>query len=51
MPYTIEKRGEEFCVINKKTGKNNGCSNSRERAIAHMRLLYGVDEKPAPRKK
>lgn len=51
MPYTIEKRGDEYCVINKKTKENKGCSSSREHAIAHMRLLYGVDKGMVPKKK
>lgn len=44
MPYRIEKRKNEHCVINADTGENKGCSDTREKAIAHMRLLYHVSK-------
>lgn len=42
MPYSIRKKGDEWCVYNKETGENKGCSDSRRNAIAHMRKLYMV---------
>jgi len=53
MPTRIEKRGSKWCVINKDTGKNEGCSDTRADAIAHQRVLYGVHHgwKPTGKKK
>lgn len=49
--YKIEKRKDKFHLINKETGEDKGASETRERAIAHMRLLYGVEGGMKPRKK
>ncbi len=43
MPYDIKKRGGKWCLVNKETKEQKGCSDSYEKAVAHMRLLYGVD--------
>lgn len=45
MPYTIRKtKGKKpWCVFNKESGENKGCSPTYERAVAHMRLLYHVE--------
>ena len=43
MPYKIEKRGDKFVVVNKKTGKVKGTHSSRAKALAQMRLLYGIE--------
>lgn len=40
MPYKLSKRGAKFCVVNKDTGESKGCSDSRAKAVAHMRALY-----------
>jgi hypothetical protein len=40
MPYQIKKQGSKYCVYNKDTGENKGCSDSRDMAIKHMRALY-----------
>jgi len=52
MPYKIEKRGDQYCVINTDSGENKGCSKSQARAVAHMRVLYGVKSgwKPTQKK-
>jgi hypothetical protein len=42
MPWHIEKRKSKYCVINSDTGKNEGCSDSKEDAIAHKRVLYAT---------
>jgi hypothetical protein len=42
MPWHVEKRGKEFCVIKDRGGKNEGCSKTRELAVSHMRALYGA---------
>lgn len=51
MPYKIQKKGSEWCVTNKQTGESKGCSESYEKAVAHMRVLYGVDKGWKPTKK
>lgn len=43
MPYKIEQRKGEYCLINKETGKNEGCSETKELAISHMRAKYGAE--------
>jgi hypothetical protein len=40
MPYTIEQRGDEWCVIKESDGKSMGCHASRSRAVAQQRALY-----------
>lgn len=48
MPYKLEKRGDEYCVINTDTGESKGCSATRAKALGHMRALYaaaGAEEK------
>ena len=44
MPYEIFKSGGKFCVRNKESGENKGCSGSEHEAIAHMRVLYMVSK-------
>lgn len=53
MPTHIEKRGNKWCVIEDKTGKEEGCSGSRELAISHQRVLYAAKSgwKPTKKKK
>jgi len=50
MPYEIRKQGGKYHVINKETGKDKGASETREKAVAHMRLLQGVEHGMKPRK-
>ncbi len=40
MPYEIQKRGEEWCVLAPETGKVHGCHPSRAEAAGQMRALY-----------
>ena len=45
MPYEIRKTGPEskpFCVFNKDTDENKGCSTTKPKAQAHMRALYAA---------
>lgn len=44
MPYHIVKKGTKYCVYNKDTGENKGCSASEERAKAHMAALYANEK-------
>lgn len=43
MPYEIVKSGDKWLVKNKETGKIKGRHTSREKAVAQMRLLYGIE--------
>lgn len=45
MPYQIETRGDEWCVVKEGGGKRYGCHDSEEQAQAQMRALY-ASEKP-----
>lgn len=40
MPWNIKKEGKKWCVFREDTGEKEGCSDSKEKATAHMRLLY-----------
>jgi hypothetical protein len=55
MPYAIEHRGDEWCVIKESDGKSMGCHASRNQALAQQRALYAneaqtaaVNETPPP---
>ncbi len=43
MPYILKQQGDKFCVFNKTTGENKGCSPDKASATKHMRLLYGIE--------
>jgi len=49
MPWHIESRGDEFCVIKDDDGENEGCHPTREEAERQMRALYS-NEDAAPRR-
>lgn len=51
MPYKIVEKKGKYHVINTETGEDKGGSDTREKAIAHLRLLYGVEGGMKPRKK
>ena len=40
MPWTIQQRGGEYCVIKKTDGENEGCHATRAKAERHMAALY-----------
>lgn len=40
MPYSLREEDGKWCVYNKDTNENKGCSDSREMAVQHMRALY-----------
>lgn len=42
MPYKIHQSKGKWCVKNIDTGENKGCSDSKERAISHQRVLNAV---------
>jgi phage head maturation protease len=45
MPWRIEKKGEEFCVIKEDDDENEGCHPTREKAEAQMRALYSSENR------
>jgi len=51
MPYKIVKKGGKWHVVNTETGQDKGGSDSKEKAVGHMRLLYGVKHGMEPRPK
>jgi len=53
MPYEIYKKGSKWCVRKIGTGENEGCSDTKEDAVAHRNTLLGVHEgwKPTGKKK
>jgi hypothetical protein len=51
MPYEVKHKGNgRYTVINKETGKEHGLT-TKEKAMAQMRLLYGVEGGMRPRGK
>lgn len=44
MPWHIEQRDNEFCVIKDSDGHNQGCHDSREKAVKQMRALYAQED-------
>ena len=50
MPYDIRRKGEKWVTYNKETGETKGTHDSRDKAVAQMRLLYGVKGGMKPRK-
>jgi hypothetical protein len=51
MPYKIVKQGNKYLTVNKDTGKIKGTHDSKAKAIAQMRLLYGIDAGRTPKKR
>lgn len=48
MPYAIRKTGSSdkpFCVFNTETDENKGCSDSRQKAVGHLKALYAAENK------
>lgn len=41
MPWNIRREGNQWCVYKTDTGEKEGCSDSKEKAISHKRVLYG----------
>lgn len=42
MPYSIEKRGSEYCVVSDK-GDAKGCHKSKKKAKKQLKALYAND--------
>lgn len=45
MPWKIEKRGNQHCVIKESDGSTVHCHDTREEAVAQMRALYANEDK------
>lgn len=43
MPYKLQKKGDKYEVINTQTGESKGMSDTRAKAVGHMRALYAVE--------
>ena len=43
MPYAIYKRGNRWVTINSETKEVKGTHDTRDKAMAQMRLLYHVE--------
>jgi phage head maturation protease len=44
VPWRIEKREDEFCVIKESDGSTEKCHDSEEKAKAHMQALYASED-------
>ena len=44
MPWKIEKRGDEFAVVSKESGKVKGTHDTRAEAEAQVRALYASED-------
>lgn len=49
MPWHVEERDGEFCVIKDDDGENEGCHDSEEKAKAQMRALYSSENREEPK--
>ena len=49
MPYSIHKQGDKWIVTNSDTGQSKGKHDSREKAVAQMRLLYMIKSGKEPK--
>ena len=45
MPWHIEKRDDEFCVIKNDGGESEGCHDSEEKAKAQLAALYASERR------
>lgn len=44
MPWTIEKRDDQYCVIKTGTGDNEGCHATRDEAVDQLQALYASED-------
>lgn len=51
MPYEIKRKGEKWLTVNSETGEVKGTHDSKQKAVAQLRLLYGVEGGMKVRKK
>ena len=47
MPWAVERRGDESCVIKESDGSSAGCHVSKTRALAQQRALYANEAQTA----
>jgi len=51
MPYAVVPHSGAFAVVNTETGRVHAKHTTKEKAVAQMRLLYGIEHGMKPRKK
>jgi len=44
MPWKVEKRGDEFAVVSKESGKVEGTHDTRQEAEEQVRALYASED-------
>ena len=49
MPYIVRKKGDKWLTVNSETGEVKGTHDSKQKATAQLRLLYGVEHGMVPR--
>ena len=47
MPWRIEHRGDEWCVIKESDDSNEGCHDTEAEAKKHMAALYANESEAA----
>jgi hypothetical protein len=47
MPWSIQHKGDEWCVIKDSDGSSAGCHATRERALRQQRALYAQESQTA----
>src|ERR1044071_6750288 len=45
MPWKVEQRGSQYCVIKQSDGSTVHCHDTREKAMAQVRALYANEGK------
>lgn len=43
MPYKVIQRGNKYLTVNEQTGDIKGTHDSKAKAMAQMKLLYGIE--------
>ena len=51
MPYAVVPHNGAFALINTETGKVHAKHTTKAKAVAQMRLLYGIEHGMKPKKK
>jgi hypothetical protein len=47
VPYKVEKKGDQWCVINADTGEEKACHATEEDAERQKRLLLAIENDPS----
>jgi hypothetical protein len=49
MPYTVRKKGDEWCVYNTDSDEEKACHETEEAADRQIKLLNGIEHGMVPR--